>query len=241
MLRLALCDDDREYLKLVEGKIKDYCRMRHREIMLECFSDSDLLATAIERERLFDAYILDIEMQDYSGVELAEMIRERSEMACILFLTAHVMYAVEACGMGIFRYLLKERLDQELPAALDSLFECLEQRNDGKVYLIINQRKYLKIYQNSIVYIYKDQKNSVFVLKNGREEQERLTIREVYKKLDSDREMFLLDRGTILNLLHVQKVTAEKVVMDNGAEFYANAAHIAALKRSINALWGELI
>ena len=224
MLRLALCDDDREYLKLVEGKIKDYCRMRHREIMLECFSDSDLLATAIERERLFDAYILDIEMQDYSGVELAEMIRERSEMACILFLTAHVMYAVEACGMGIFRYLLKERLDQELPAALDSLFECLEQRNDGKVYLIINQRKYLKIYQNSIVYIYKDQKNSVFVLKNGR-----------------DREMFLLDRGTILNLLHVQKVTAEKVVMDNGAEFYANAAHIAELKRSLNAFWGKLI
>ena len=48
MLRLALCDDDREYLKLVEGKIKDYCRMRHREIMLECFSDSDLLATAID-------------------------------------------------------------------------------------------------------------------------------------------------------------------------------------------------
>lgn len=124
MLRLALCDDDREYLKLVEGKIKDYCRMRHREIMLECFSDSDLLATAIERERLFDAYILDIEMQDYSGVELAEMIRERSEMACILFLTAHVMYAVEACGMGIFRYLLKERLDQELPAALDSLLSA---------------------------------------------------------------------------------------------------------------------
>ena len=45
-------------------------------------------------------------MNKHSGIEIAEIIGNHSVAACIVFLTAFSNYAIEACGMNIFRYVL---------------------------------------------------------------------------------------------------------------------------------------
>ena len=45
-------------------------------------------------------------MNKHSGREIAEIIGNHSAAACIVFLTAFSNYAIEACGMNIFRYVL---------------------------------------------------------------------------------------------------------------------------------------
>lgn len=45
-------------------------------------------------------------MNKHSGIEIAEIIGNHSAAACIVFLTAFSNYAIEACGMNIFRYVL---------------------------------------------------------------------------------------------------------------------------------------
>ena len=77
MFRIALCDDDKEILELVRENVAAYCTQKEIQAELITFDDSDLLADVIERKHIYDAYILDIEMQDYSGIELAAMIKER--------------------------------------------------------------------------------------------------------------------------------------------------------------------
>ena len=122
MFRVALCDDDRRFLELLKDRAEMFCVEKARNVKFSAFSDSDILMGMTERGEIFDAYILDIEMQDYSGIEIAEEIRKKSKMACIIFLTSHMKYAVGACGTGIFRYMMKEDLDRELPRILDDLF-----------------------------------------------------------------------------------------------------------------------
>lgn len=236
MYKIAICDDNKAYLEVITDKIQKYCKNIGENIILESYSDSDKLAQSIEDKERYDAYILDIEMPNMSGVELAEWIRKYSEQAYIIFLTAHDVYAVKACGVNVISYILKERLEIELEEALQELFQRLSKWHEGKIYTIQNQRKYVKVQQRDIVYITKRQKNVMFVIKNQEAECERLTLQEIYKRLDNP-DMYLLDRSNIINLQHVRKIVDYEIVMDNGHELITSRAHANELKEHLMSYW----
>lgn len=240
MYKIAICDDDSDYLELIEGKVREYCERKEIAAVIKLYSECGSLMEDAECGRLFDAYILDIEMDGYSGMEAAKAMRNYSSAVFIIFLTAYAAYSIEACGMNIFRYVLKERLDREFEAVMGDLFCCLEMMKDSGMYLISNQRKYVKVTQRDIIYIYKRQKNIVFVLSEGREERERGTLKAVYEKLKG-RDMFFLDRGIILNLFHVQKITEGRIYMTEEHRISTAAEHISELKKALHTYWGEMI
>ena len=240
MYKLAICDDNKAYLELVESKIQKYCSENQLNIIVDSFEDSDMLAEYVEEKKLYDAYILDIEMPNLSGVKLAEKIRESSECAYIVFLTAYESYAIKACGINVLNYVLKEQMEEELDSVLAKLFERLERMNDDKVYVISNQRKYVKIQQRNIIYIYKNQKNAVFVLDGMEEERERITLQEVYQKLDNS-DMVLLDRGIILNMQHVRKIVDDHVIMKGGHDLITSKIHANELKEHLLTYWGGIV
>ena len=169
MFRIALCDDSKEYLRLLESKAGSICKMLQKDVVISTFNDGDHLADSVEKDYIYDAYLLDVRLRDHSGLEIADMIRKRSKLACIIFITADAGYAVEACGKGIFRYILKDVLDAALPGLLSDLFGCLERMENENFYTIQNQRRCLKFAHRDIVYVFSEQKNAVF----GWEEIER--------------------------------------------------------------------
>lgn len=240
MYRVAICDDQREYLEIVEDKLNNYCNAHNISIALKSYNDSQVLVEELGEGKRFDAYILDIEMDKYSGIEIANIVGTYSDIACIVFLTAFSNYAIEVCGMNIFRYVLKEKLEESFPRVLDEMFHRLSWLDNQEIYTIVNQRKYIKFLQREIIYIYKDQKNIVFVLKGGRKEQERTTLQKAYKKLNS-RELIFLDRGIILNLFHVERVEEQRVFMKEGYSVASSLPRISELKRFLFMYWGEII
>lgn len=208
MYRIALCDDNQEYMELMAEQIRAYGETRGVSLRVDEFSDSDLLMDWIETKRTFDVYILDIEMPYHSGIDLARRAKEISHASYIIFLTAYDEFAIEACGMDIFRYVLKQSAYEKIDGVLDELFHHLKRLQDDHMYIIRNSRKFIRIPYRDILYIYKDQKNAVFVLADGRIEKERLSLQEVYQKIDAgakQHDMFFLDRGIILNLSHISR------------------------------------
>ena len=240
MYRIVICDDDENCIKLTEEKVREYCESHEIDVAITSLTDNDLLMEYISEKRMFDAYILDIQMRTYSGLDIARQINEASEEAGIIFLSAYSAYAVEACGMNVVRYVLKEQMDRELPLALDGLFKRLESPGGGKEYVISSQRKYVKLAQRDILYLYKEQKNVVFVLRDGGEERERTTLQEAYGKLDHA-EMCWLDRGVILNLHHVRRVTEERVELTDGHVLATTPAHTAELKKKLHERWRSVL
>lgn len=240
MYKIAICDDERDYLELVDRKVKEYCKKRGICVSIKLYNECGTLVEDAECGRLFDVYILDIEMEGYSGMKAAEAIGKYSSLVCIIFLTAYERYSVDACGMNIFRYLLKERLDIRFETVMNDLFYRLDMMKDNGLYVISNQRKYVKVLQRDIIYIYKRQKNIVFVLSGGREEWERETLKKAYEKLKG-RDMFFLDRGIILNLYHVQRIEGDRVRMTEEHDISTTVEHISELKRVLQTYWGEMI
>lgn len=136
MYKIAICDDDKDLLHIIATKIQKYCKNHNIMVEIGEFLDGELLLEYIENQRLYDVYLLDIEMPHHTGMEIAKTIRQYSSMPYIIFLTAYDKYAVEACHMDIFWYLCKEKLDTELTISLDELFFRLSRLEDKRIYVI---------------------------------------------------------------------------------------------------------
>ena len=76
---------------------------------------------------------------------------------------------------------------------------------------------------------------------DGRRLRERTTLNKVYKRLSHDKEIFLLDRGLILNLFHVREVSNGTIKMDTGFETTSSVRHIEELKKQLNVYWGKAL
>lgn len=232
MYRIAVCDDNPEFLSFIEGKIQSYSKKHEIDITVELFHDGSLLVEYLCDKKFYDAYILDIEMPVYSGLEISKKIQEDAEYAFIVFLTAYESYALKGYGPNVLSYVLKEHLEEDLEYALGILFSQMERYKKGKMYLINNQRKYVQINQDDIIYIYKEQKNAVFVLRNYREERERATLQEVSQKL-SNPNMYVLDRSNILNLKHIHKIVEDKIEMSEQHTISSSKGRIISLKEHL--------
>ena len=240
MYKLTFCDDNLEFLNQMIEKVRSYGSENGIAFDIQKFSDSDSLMEQIEEKKLSDVYMLDVDMPNYTGIELADTIRKYSNTALIIFITAYDSYAVDACGINVVRYLLKDRMEQELDGVLDELLVRLEQIHDDKIYVISNQRKYLKILQKDIVYAYKHQKNTVFVMADGDEEKDRITLQDAFDKMNNP-DMIWLDRGVILNRNHIRKVTGDMVIMDGGYEITAGDGRVREIKKALSEYWGKLL
>lgn len=122
----------------------------------------------------FDVCILDIEMPEMSGLQVAELLKDK----LVIFTTAYKEYAVDAFDLNAIDYVLKpikrERLQQAIQKAIDLLdksivFEKSVQFNSekGRVLLYFNQVKYVRVSsvdsRDKIVYL---DGNKKLVLKN---------------------------------------------------------------------------
>jgi len=238
MYRIAVCDDEQEYLKMVVNEVHHYCKEHMIDAEIKGFYDSDLLAEHIEKGKLFDLFILDIKMPAYTGMELANKIRRCSSTACVVFLTAYETFAVDAFRLDVCGYILKDQLDRDLAPVLNKVFRKCNEAKDA-TYLISNQRKYIKIFQKDILYIYKWNKNSVIVLSDGQKEWERMNLQDMVKRLKCP-PMYVLDRGIIINLQKIQRIEGNQIIMEGGTILTSSSTHVKKLKLYLNECW-ELI
>lgn len=238
MYRIAVCDDQKELLALISKRLRTYSDIHAVHMEAALFQDSPLLLESIEDGKNYDAYILDIVMPSCSGMELVQHIREKTAFAPVILLTAYEQYAVKACGMNLCGYVLKDHIADDLDPALNRLFLQLARLDKEKTYVISNQRKYRKLLQQDIVYIFKKQRNAVFSMENGTEEQERISLKDAYQKLDNP-DMYMLDRCTILNLRRIEKIGSDGILMENGQRIHSSMPRIAELKDYLSRYWSK--
>lgn len=116
ILRVLIVDD--EYPARAE--------LRYRLEQYEHIQITGEAATAREALRLiealeYDVVFLDVEMPGLSGVELARILRERSDAPRVVFVTAYENYAVDAFAIQAVDYLLKPFEDSRLQETLQRL------------------------------------------------------------------------------------------------------------------------
>lgn len=239
MLHIAVCDDDKSAVQ-THREIAETCLQQCGSIgKIDLYTASDnLLYDITEEDFFFDLILLDIEMPGNTGMKIAEKIRPYLPDVKIIFITSHIEYAIDAFELSIFRYVPKNDIDKRLSAAIHDAVRLIELEN-GKVYTIQTNSRFEKIPYREIYYIARDGKNASITTSKG-VSRVRKSLQQVYEELSAD-EFIYIERGCIVNMIHIMQIRDGMVVLKNGTYLPISRSHLQAVKEQINYYWGTHI
>lgn len=142
-LRVLLVDDEalaRQRMRTLLGDCEAPA------VRIEGEAANAVQAMELVRHQPFDVVFLDIHMPGVDGLALARALRELSQQAALIFVTAHAEHAVDAFGLDAVDYLTKpvrlERLQQSLQKAerFTQSQRALEVHLAEEPYLVIQDR-----------------------------------------------------------------------------------------------------
>ena len=239
MLRIAICDDDSAAVQSNRSIAEDCLKQCGSAGEIAAYTHSDnLLYDITEDGFFFDLILLDIEMPGSTGMELAGKIRPFLPDVKIIFITSHVEYAIDAFELSIFRYVPKDDIARRLPGAIRDAIRLIE-LEEGQFYTIQTNSRLEKIPYKEILFIERDGKNASIATVGGAA-RVRKSLQQVYEELAAE-EFIFIDRGCIVNMIHVTQVKEGTAVLKNGAALPISRSHLQEVKAQINAYWGAHI
>ena len=182
--------------------------------------------------------ILDIQMPNINGKDIAKKIRQKNMNAMIIFLSSFSKYVFEGYELGIFRYILKKNVYEMLPKALNDAIKIVKMEEKEK-YIIQTKTRFETIYLKDIIYIYRESKDGIFVTRNGNIKF-RKSLTEIYHDLN-ELEFVFINRGEIVNIYYILKLDGDMVIMKNGVKLFISQSHLKNVKKSINEYWSKIL
>ena len=171
-------------------------------------------------------------------MELAQKIKPFLPDVRIIFITSHIEYAIDAFELSVFRYVPKNELDQRLPGAVTDALRLIL-LEDGKVYTICTNSRLEKIPYKDIFYIERDGKYASITSAAG-VSRVRKSLQQVYEELGAE-EFLYIDRGCIVNMIHLMQVKDGQAVLKNGVALPISRSHLQGVKEQVNMYWGSHI
>ena len=125
MTKIAICDDDVDFLKRIHDLIMIQGRSYLPELRL--FSESTELFRAVNEEAyLPDIAVLDIVMPGGGGIETAKKLNIICPKCSIIFLSAYLTLATEVYEARHSYFVLKNQAEERIGAALEKAMEDKE-------------------------------------------------------------------------------------------------------------------
>lgn len=212
MKKIAIVDDDRDYAEeirkvIMAGKWRDTIRV-------DVYEDPGLFLDELQNGKEYDLCLSDIEMPGKSGLKLAGEIRRLDPYMLLVFLTAHSKYAICGYQVEAFDYILKGQFEEEWKRVQKKIEKAFK-RLDNDYYLIEASTFFEKIPLSHILYIYKEEKYTVFVLED-RLVRMRKPLRQVQKELAGKNQFIQVERGHVVNIEKIKKFELREIELTNG-------------------------
>jgi DNA-binding LytR/AlgR family response regulator len=210
-LRIALCEDTPTDAELLAALI-EIADVPHE---LSVFpTGEDFLA--IFEKSAFDLVFLDVYMDELSGVQTAERIRELDTQVVIVFTTTSDDFTREGYRLNAYKYLLKPIAPEDVQDALD-LALLKRDKAQGATIAIVTDNIPVVIPHSDIVYVEALNRKTIIYTTEA-DYVTTMTIDDLGKLLPPPR--FLRShRSFIVNLDHVEELESD-FIMDTGARAY---------------------
>lgn len=228
MIKIAVLDDERECIKQICKVTEKYFAKTAIQYEFCDYVDYKCLLQDMENQRDFDLLLLDIELDGYSGLDVAKKIRQWNNDCEIVCVTNYMNYAPAAYEVNAFRYIMKKDLKEKLSEMYNALLPKMLQK-DERAYMMKTNSRVERLYYKEIVYLEKDKKYVVFHMMDGREVRVRGTLEEVEHEL-ADRDFMRIDKGCIINLNHLEAWQGSECRMRDGTVLGISQARCRELK-----------
>lgn len=147
-MRITVCDDEKKYADEIKKSVTEILTELNISAEYDVFSDSTEIYNC---NNFYDIAFLDIEMDPYSGIEIAKKLKAVNPYIIIFIITAYDNYLDDAMDLNVFRYIKKpldfKRLKKGINKALDNI------DNQNITFLLKNGEKTKTVLSDDIVYI----------------------------------------------------------------------------------------
>lgn len=165
----------------------------------------------------FRIAFLDIRMDDMTGIQLAEQLRQKDAALLICFLTTSREYAFDAFPIHPFDYLIKPYKEEQLNHVLSEAHRVLS-GNEPEITVRIARGEF-QVTFGQIVSVVSQGHTVSFHLIDGSTVKGTMTFGETEKLLTADERFLLCNRGILINMDHVKNLDGETFLMDDHSNY----------------------
>lgn len=210
MMKIAICDDARSDVEMLEKCLESLPFSNDIDVF---YSASELIAYARQQGERYHLYILDIELPDINGVDLARRIREMDDECLIVFLTSHPGYVYDVFDVMVYDYIVKPITRERMEVLMNRARKTVEKQ--GRIFYYTFKRVRYGLNAENICLF---QKNSrVVEIHTNRQD-----VNYTYMKMDevmaqlSPSVFARINYSSIVNLKYVTGIQGQVVQLSNG-------------------------
>lgn len=193
----------------------EYLRRFEQENELSfCIERYDRAITLLDNYRCdADILLLDIQVPDMLGIDVAKRIRQIDENVIIIFVTSFDQYAVEGYSVQAMDYILKPLAYAPFSAKLARALRLVKQRQaEGSVVNVKTRTEIYRIPSSRLAYIEVVNHTLVFHLTDGMVLKQWGSLGSVEEQLDGDH-FVRCNSGYLVNLKYVESVERNCVIV----------------------------
>ena len=231
MLKIAICDDEKEFRDAAERMLKLYMEEKAVPYQVDIFNVPSELVDMTEKGTIYDIYLLDIYMPGVTGMSIATELRSRNVKSPVIFLTSSTDHALEAFGVDATHYLLKPYTKDNFYVGMDKAMQSITSHKDDSIVLKVDN-EYRSISISKILYCEAEDKYQRLYLANGERLLVRITGTELYKQLSEFDCFYRCGRAHIVNLNHISKVSQNGAVFKDGVQLSLPRTVLAGLRKA---------
>lgn len=234
MFRIAICEDEKAQREYLTNLMECWRVISGEKVLTDTYTSAEQYLFETEGKAPYDLLLLDIQMGQMNGVELAGKVREQDTRVNIVFLTGIKDYAIEGYEVGAVRYLLKPVKEAELFALLDRL--CEETKIQKEDYFLFQAAGVTNRVLFSEILYAEAEGHYVCVKMPEKEWKWKENISSLSETLET-KGFFLLRRGLYVNLAKVEQIGKTECILDNGEVLPVTKARYPALNEAFIAYY----
>ncbi len=211
MIKIAIVDDEQGILDSIHEKLENVLSGLKVDFVIKKFINSKTAMKTI-KENNFDVVLLDIDMPEINGMELAEKLRAQMENLEIIFITNKESMVYDAIKFVPFRFIRKAKFNDEIEEALSNLIEKLEINKSIFTFSTLNGKKsipavkiwYIEVTSHKLnIYL----ENEPFIANGNLKDIEELFHSYGFIKIH---------QSYIANYRYINMIKRKEVMLDNG-------------------------
>ena len=227
---IAVCEDD----EIVREQIRDFCNavLDEEEIehQISLFSSAEELEREIfENNGRFHLLILDIMLDQKTGMELAKELRRKSDDLSFIFVSGYEEYLAEGYDVQPVHFLLKPIVWEKLRKAL---LTDWQQKHGRQTMVLQKGRQHLRLPIHSVLYAETDGKHGTRLILQDGEERFSAGISELEHLLPEGR-FIRCHNSYLVNLDHVRRIDRQEFCMDDGQSLPISRKYIARCREAV--------
>ena len=234
MIKIAICDDEKQDRKKLHGMINKYMENLNMEYCLRQFESGEQFLTS---GYIPDILFVDILMNEKDGIQVGMELKRTNRNILIIYITniSHKML-IAVNQVHSFGYLVKPVTENDVFGMMNDIFRQMDVRSsenedENIISFVLDEKGIIRLHAMEIYYFeYSDHKVKIVTKDNSYICRDRIS--DVAHRMEKYG-FAMSHQSFVVNLYYVEKMSKTMLHMKNGAQVYLAQRRVATLKKQL--------